>query len=537
MVVFVLGDLGLWVFLRHSDRFGFKTRLLLDTIDITVWSLAPYPAVGSYILAVLVGFPLALEAGLRLGLSGLVVPVVALASTMAAWSLAGRPLLPLVFSWLVLGVGLGVLLRRYIARLDRQSLSEWAQHQSAKQRTAYLAGQNAIAMGASSVVDAIEGVLPILGRPEPGSALEKLGGAWKPALYQSTRGHAAYLAPVLAEWTGEHNRHPDLASRVQLDCPEGVGTTLLTSDQAVVLAQRLSDLDLLGTFVVTLEDPAASQRPPGGPLSLRVGAHQIGLPADPNRPPRSCDVGPAAFVLVAFLMLSDMLWIPLRPAGVVPAMMLSLLAAWWAHRALRRLGTAAWQRIMVAAIAVSLIYAVSAVLGLKHPRNSAGLENYPVATALDLLAVLTAMYWHGLRPSIRRVAPVVAVLVVASSWVLHPAGHHPEWAVFQAFWTLPLLLGALRLRRELALGLERHSRRLLAENAETLTAEFGRGMGTVIDLVRAARDDAHAQLTAVQTKLSPQLASNARQRLEEVDRRLERMVSQRGGPSSSMTTS
>jgi hypothetical protein len=242
-------------------------------------------------------------------------------------------------------------------------------------------------------------------------------------------------------------------------------------------------------------------------------------------------------VLVAFLMLSDMLWIPLKPAGAVPVMVLSLMAAWWAHLALRRLGTAAWTRIILAAMVVAPTYAVAATLALRHPENNVGLENYPVTSALDLLAVLTGMYWDGLSPAIRRTAPVVAVLVVASSWVLHPAGHHPEWAAFQAFWALPLLLGACRLRRELALGSERHSRRLLAENTETLTAEFDRGKGTVIDLVREAAEEAHERLEAVQTRLSPQLASDARQRLEEVDRRLKRMVSQPGGPSSSMTTS
>jgi hypothetical protein len=534
LVGFVVLDVALYRVMGRPNRIGFKTRVALDSADIALWSLAPYPAGVPYVVAVLVGIPLALEAGFRSRLGGVVVPVFALATTAAARMLADRPVLPALFLWLVLGVACGILLRRYVRSLHDESSREWSQRRSAQHRLVYLAGQNSVAMGASSVVDGIEAVVPILGRPESGSVLEQFANAWKTSLYQSTVGEAAYLGQVLSEWAGAHNRHPDLTSRVEFNLAEGAGTTLLTNDQESELHRQLSDLELRGVLPVALEDDAAAQRPPGGCLRLRVGSHVLELPPDADQPPSPCDPAPAAFVLAAFIMLSDVIAIPVTFLGAVPAMGLSLGAAWWAHLRLRRSGKKAWPSIIGAAVVVGLAYAVTGTLGLTHAVDEAGVENYPVDAGLELLALLAGMYWVGLGNLTRSVAIAGAVGIVIVSWLLHPLGQDPARAVLQGLWALPLLLGTLALARELDARSARYAEELEAKDAEVEAEIFRHGQDSVLGLVGKARDEAYERFDVVEASLTPQLAGNVRNRLQEVDRRLAKLAPS-SGSSSSMT--
>lgn len=534
VVVFLALDVGLWFALRNPQRFGLKSRLAIDSVDVAVWSLAPYPAGLPYFVAVLIGFPLALEAGLRMRLGGLVVPAAIFTTTALTGVVAGRPVFPSLFLWLVLAVACGLLAHRYMGRLQRRAEAAWAHRRSAEHRRAFLAGQNAVAMGASSVVDAIEGVVPALGHPEPDSALWKFASGWKPGLYQSTIGHAAYLGQVLSEWSAEHNCHPDLSSRVELHTAEGIGTTLLTGRQEAELRRQLSGLVLRGSWSIELADPTVSQRPPGGALVLRLGPHALALPADTKRPPRPFDPSPTAFVLAAFLMVGDMLGFPLRPSAVVPVIVLSLAAAFWAHGRLRRLGTAARPMILAAAMVIALVYATSATTSLVQPVNRGGLEQYPLAASLGLLALLGGMYWDKMALPLRWVPAGGAALVVVLGWVLHPVGHQPEHLLIPIGWTLPVLVCASRLARELTLASGRYSQALIEEDEKEEAAAFRSGRDTVTDLVRQARNEAHGRLAVVAATLPPRLLDNVRRRLEEVDRRLETMVTP-GGSSSSTT--
>lgn len=533
LVASVALDVGLWWALRKPGRFGLKTRLAIDSVDIAVWSLAPYPAGLPYFIAVLIGFPLALEAGIRRRLGGLVVPAVLLTTTAVTRIVAGRPVFPLLFSWLVLAVGLGLLVSRYMGRLQRNAEVTWTQGRSAEHRRAFLAGQNAVAMGASSVVDAIEGVVPVLGRPEQESALLAFAGSWKPRLYESTVGHAAYLGQVLCEWSAQHNRHPDLSSRVELHTAEGVGTTLLTMPQEIELRRQLSGLGLRGPSLVELSDPAAAQHPPGGPLRLRVGPTALVLPADSKRPPRPFDSSPTAFLLVAFLMVADVVDIPLAPGPVAPVIGVSVAAAFWSHRRLRRHGVAVRPGILLVAVVVAAAYTAAATTGLVRPFNR-GVDHYPLAVGLGLLALLGGMYWERLAPLMRCIAVAGAALVVALGWVLHPVGNHRAHILIPIGWAIPVLVCALRLARELAVASERHAHGLVARDAREQVAAFKAGRSEVISLVRQARDEAHGRLAVVADTLAPQLVGNVRRRLEEVDRRLERIAGPDG--SSSLTT-
>jgi hypothetical protein len=532
LVAFVALDVIQWSVLRKPERFGLKSRLALDTFDVALWSFAPYPHSSPYSYAVLLAIPLAVEAGMRLGFAGLVVPAVVIAGTCAARAALGRALDPQLFVWPVFAVGWGMLLSRYIGRLQRRGEKEWSQRDAAEQRRAFLAGQNAVAMGANSVVDVIEGLLPVLGPPEDGTVLWQFADAWKSALCQSTKGEAAYLGLVLAEWAADHNAHPDLSSRVEFHPAEGIGTTLLTGRQESALRDLLTQLTLRGTTPVSLTDPTVSSRPPGGPLRLQIGSYRLEVPADPDRPPRPYDPAPAAFAIVTSLMLADMVTLLIAPGAVAIGASLAIAAACWAHIRLRRVGEAARPSIMAVAVGVAVTYTALASLNLERLVNPGGLVNFPVVAALDLLALLGGFYWEYLKSATRLLTVAGAAAVFAEGWFLHRQRHDPLDLILQGVSVLPLLLTTLRLAREINASSGRYTRRLLARQTETNHAAFDEGQTTVIDLVRRAAHEAEARLVAVQGNLAPKLADYSRGKLEEVDRRLQKLTATDGSSSS-----
>src|SRR5919199_4742528 len=71
---FVALDVAEWHALRRTDRFGLSWRLPLDAFDAAFWAASPKPASGHYDWALLIAIPLGIEAGVRLGWTGLVVP-------------------------------------------------------------------------------------------------------------------------------------------------------------------------------------------------------------------------------------------------------------------------------------------------------------------------------------------------------------------------------------------------------------------------------------------------------------------------------
>jgi hypothetical protein len=539
LVGFALLDVGQWIALRNPDRFGLKTRLVLDSLDVAFWSFAPYP---SGLGPVWLGLPLALESGFRCRAKGLVVPAAILGTTAGLHAVVGRPMMILTqvfsgfsFFWLVLAVGWGILLDRYIGRLQRRTDVDCQTRRSAEYRRAMLAGQNSLAMGSSSVVDAIEATLPLLGPPQPGSVLWTFADAWKSELAASTAGCAAYLGQVLAEWASEFNTHPDLASRVEVACAEGSGTTVLTEEQGLMLRQLLSDLGLRGPVLVELIEPNLNG-PPGHVVRLRVNATPVEIPADPASPPRPYDPAPAVFLIAAGLMIADLVGYPLRPLGSFAGLSLALGAAWWADRQLRRRGASARGPIVVVTGVVAVSYTVAATLSLVHSSKVAGIINYPVVAGLDLLGLLSGMYWRTLSQAARAVLVGSAALVLASCWLAHPPPNDAAQLLISAVWPVPLLLATLRLDRELDAGARRYADKVLADDRALSSEAFARGQTIVAELVRRAVTEARLGVRALGSTLSPEVAETIRRRLGEVDRRLDSLKPSTG-LSSSTTTS
>lgn len=519
LVGFVILDVGQWFALRDPDRFGLRVRLVVDSLDVAFWSLAPYPTGAAPTAAVLIGVPLAAEAGLRCQLKGIVVPAAALAATVGLHVILGRSVAVFSFAWLLLALGWGILLARYIGRLQGRTNEECDMRRSAECRRALLAGENRMAMGASSVVDAIESMLPVLGPPEPGSVLWTFADAWKLELAQSTAGCAVYLGQVFAEWSADFNSHPDLSSRIEVCSAKGIGTTVLTEAQGTALRRLLCGVNLRGRVPVELDEPGVVG-PPGQSLRLRVGGMLVEVPADPASPPRRYDPAPVAFLIVAGLMLADFLGYPLRPVAVVVGVSLAVGAAWWSHRRLRGRGLAARRGIVLVAGTVAVVYTIAATLSLVRLVSVGGTENYPVVAALDLLGLLGGMYWHNLNKALRSVLVTAAALVVASSWLAHATPHRPVDLLVTAAWSIPLLLSGLRLARELETGAAVYAHRRLIDDLDACNEAFLGGQRIVAELVARAVVEARQRVSTLGSTLSTEVAETLRRRLEEVDRRL-----------------
>ena len=516
-------DVAVWWALRDPDRLGLKLRLVLDSADIAVWSLGSYSPPERYFLAVFVAAPFAIDVGMRRPRLALVVPTVTFVVTTAVRLLAGRPFVPLPFAWLILAAAAGVFLSRYDYRLRRQAEEEWSRRRSAEDRRAYLAGQNAVAMGASSVVDGIEGVLPILGVPEPGSALWRLADGWKTGLGASTRRVWMYLGDALLEWQRDHNRHPDLRSRVALTPGEGTGTTLLTGSQVLALRRALADLPAPASYAVALDDPSVPLRPPGGAFDLRIGDRTVRVPARRRGPVRAYDPGPLLFALLGLLSVADLLFMHVHLLPALGSLGLFFGAAWWSHHRIRRLGQEARPAILVLAVAVAMTVAAMITVTARSPEGPNG-ASFPIVPGLDLLAIMACMYRSTLSRRVLGVVAVGALCVPGLAWLLHPGSRPLANLVQYLVWPICAFTCAWRYSRELETAVRHHADDVAVDDDMALTQAFLAGRLNVLNLTGQAVEDAARRLGELRSTVGPTLYEHVEQKLREVERRLQALL-------------
>jgi len=523
--VFVVLDLVTWHLLRRNQRFGLGWRLALDCADIGFWSLSPLPPSQLYDNSVLIGIPLSLEAGFRMGIRAMVFPVAVAAVVGTVRILDGRSAHPFTALWLVLGIGVGMAVFSYCRRLDEHAEAERRRRRVADTRWAFLVGQNAVAMGADSVVDVIEGLVPVLGRPGEGSALWRLADGWKSRLAADTAAQAAYLQVVLLGWESAYNRHPDLSARVEIHLGEGTGTTILTGRQVAWLHAALDRCDLRGPVPVTLPGESQVGRPPGAALDLEIGGRRLRVPADRAAAVRPVDAGPVGYALIAAQLVAVVLpgrgRVPIAGAGAGIAA--CVLAAWWSHRQLLERGPLARPAILRATVATALAVTIITSALMTEPINADGDTSY-ISLGLMLLAFIGGLYADGLQRRLAVMVGAAAVLIAVLILVLTPGPTDTRSFLCTLAYSLCVYPMCRHVGRSLARATERHLDETVTEDEQARQAAFLDGQESVVDLVRLARDDARRQLAAVAPRLEPALNELVSARLEEVDRRLLSLV-------------
>jgi hypothetical protein len=520
---FMVLDVIVWLILRRSDRFGLSWRLPLDATDAAFWTLSPLPPSGTSDVALFLVIPLAVEAGVRMGIRGMVVPAAVMVSTTVSVIAVDKPVQVMGIIWLAVAVLVGMAFFRYCAHLHRQAESMRQRALGAGRRRAFLAGQNHVAMGASSAVDVIEGLVPVLGRPEPGSALWQLAEGWKGQLSASTTQEAKYLQVALLEWARLHNSHPDLSGLVELRVDEGHGTTLLSAGQVAWLSRTLESMGLHGRVTVRVQ--TAAERLPGEELRLDVDGTTVVIPADGRPPPPPLDLAAVPYFYVASLVAS---WAP-RPGGSVPfPLVLAGLAACGlggvlAHRQTGDLNAKARAGLYLAvAVGTILTLAHSTARSPINPDGNPNLAGF--ANGVMLTAFIAGFYWDSLR-AWRWLMPAAILANTAIAVALYPVP-----GAVDARDVMGAVVGALfpffacrHLTSALGRVTAQHVASTRAADEEAVRTAFVDGRESVVGLVRQAGQDALAQLDRLGPQLEARLSELAALRLEEVDRRLSRL--------------
>ncbi len=405
-------DVGVATALRRSTRPLVGVRLLVDALDAAVWGRdIPSPPE----TPTLVSVPLALEAGARYGWGGLVVPAANWAVLALARRGTGRRTPVQTMGWQVVAVGAAWLLDRYEAVQRRTTEQRARQEAGARTSSAFLAGQNEVAMGADTVVDELGRVEHVLASLSPESQAGGTGralAAWKASLAEATVVDTIYLGTLLTRWE-RARRGPDLSADVVLDLPPGLGTTVLSSGQAAWLTQALDALGLRGR--VPLSMPTGDRRVPGDAVELRIGGRRIVIPADEGGPRRPVDPRPVVLVGGFWWALSSMSashgHVPLRRA--LPPASLSVALAAWARSRLDRQETSD-HRVLLAALVTAGIQAVTISRGQRELYNSDGFRQLPIQLSLAAPAMYLAVSTPPSTPAERIEATSLAAAVIAA---------------------------------------------------------------------------------------------------------------------------
>ena len=511
-LLFALGDLVSWRIIRGNTNFGLAWRLPVDAADMVFWGLSPLSLATHSEIAALIGVPLAMESGFRVGPRGVAVALALVGASLIVGTTGPNADGPLVVLWLLGGSLLGLLLKRYCQTLYDKAARDDQQSGEAERGRAYLAGQNAVAMGASSIVDAIEGVIPVIGRPPPGSALWRLGAGWKGLLAQSTQRHVTYLQVALLDWERRHNQSPDLSQYVVVALDEGLGTTMLTGFQVEHFHEALNEMHLRGHVAISRGDSNSDLMPPGAPLTLRVGPRLVDLPPDPGQRLRPVDPAAAAFGLGAMQCWAIAAGHADGPAAILLVLgLLFLGGAWWSHSALLRRGSVARQGILCLAVALATVNAI--VITLVHAPIG-------IAAGLTAIAILGGLYWYDVSPMTR--VSVVGVALATSALALLASNRSYRGDTIAAILVVALTVfpTCRYMGASLVAAAIRHAQQTADERDASIRDSFQRGQASVMRLVSEARDEAYNQLKDVH--LDDGLALVARQRLAEIDRRLAR---------------
>lgn len=176
--VCAVGDIVGAAALRRSNRFALGPRLAADALDSALWSQG---ATGLE-LATMPGIPLCIEAGLRIGVAGLVVPMVNATVTGCARRIRGRPASTGSFRYQAMAVVLGAGIASYGANRRRVALARHNQDLEARIAVAYLAGQNEVATGADTVVDLLSRTTPLLSSPVGSATVGRVLADWRQSL-------------------------------------------------------------------------------------------------------------------------------------------------------------------------------------------------------------------------------------------------------------------------------------------------------------------------------------------------------------------
>jgi hypothetical protein len=516
---FAVGDIVSAVALRRSGRFALGPRLAADAVDTALWSRGTT----GLELSTMPGVPLAIEAGLRIGVAGLIVPMVNATVTGCVRRLKGRTVSNASFRYQAMAVALGAGIASYEANRRRVALARHQQDLEARIGVAHLAGQNKVATGADTVVDLLSRTTPLLSSPVGSITVSRMLADWRQSLAASTAEQATYLGIALTRWQRRHNESQhDLSADVAFEIEEGHGTILLSADQAAWLEVVLDELALRGTLRVTAED-IAEARQPNQPCRLLVGEYALDIPADPRQGLVPFDVGPLGF-LASSMWFADTLapgGIGSSPWAVVPAAAAGPLLAFWAHRAVTHRGEAVHSRVLLVALGHALVHAAASTGTMRNTRNSDDIQRFPFLGGINMLAMMLPLYWADLDTNQRVLSIAGIAAILAVGLFLFPERIQWTHLVAELLWPAAAFYSMSTMRSQLESEAERLSAEFENNDKAIVANAFAEGRSYVLGLASETRYEAHRDFAAVRGQLDKRISAEVERRLNEIDKRLE----------------
>lgn len=509
-------DAAIWWRIRQSERLAALPRLALDALDIAHHSLRMPDSPEA---AMLIGGPLAAEAGVRRGALGLAIPAINLAVVGLTRRRAGLPTPPSAVMPQLQAVVLGAGMRAHLRRVRRRILDEHRREAAAQMERSTIAGQLEVAMDAEALLDRISaiGYLASVAGELPPDANRPLA-RWKASLAEAASEGNSFLRMAARRWERDRRTH-NLREDAELVMDEQTGAVLLTTAQVVALHRALDALELRGTVPVTL-GKAPAPRLIGDPLTLEVGPYVLPLPADA--------VADRALDPAAAMVLAGAGWVlgmalphhgRVHPAVAIASALGSVGLACWIDRSPRTGQPLTPRETVSATIGLGTIQAVACGLALRESADADGVQVFPMAMTLMALAFLAGSYHGRFGPDERRrvqaeFAAATAISLLPLRGPLH-LGHLLAGAaeLAAAYLLFAGLHRALRADEE-ALDAQ------LSEERRTLALEAHEaGRRRTMRLIRDERDRLARLMDAVQ--VDPELQAEIHQRLAAISADLE----------------
>ncbi len=513
-----------WVLGRRPGT-GLRTRLVADVLETTYWGRQLEHADP----AALLGLPLMFESGLRMeprDFAATAAGATAVATSVAAGRRArGMPSGLASFRTHALGALSGLLFTRYERSRLSAAVSLHRAEVAARCQQARLAGQNAVAMGADSIVDLLSRTAPLLRLPGAESAdpFARQLAEWKRSLADETTASATYLGVVVARWQRHANdAHPDLAADVVIDVAPGDGTVVLSVGQAGHLVRALDALDLRGRVRLSVEPDGRDGRP-DRPINLQVGDRWVIIPPEPGGRFGPIDVGPIAFMISSLWALdrASSRWVMIRKDLAAGLAATNVGLAAWSHREIVRHGARARPSILAASFAMAVVDAVVVTRSVRQPVNPDGWSFFAAATSVAAPAALTSLYWRDLTSRQRLVGIVGSVAVVAIGLAVERSRPGLRSIVVELAWPLAAVVSLGSLEQAMTRVEGEVARSLEAEDEERIAAAFGDGRAAVIDLAARHYQWVRSTFDGVRDELDPRTRTELERRVTEVAARLE----------------
>jgi len=503
--------------LTRDDHFNLPARLLLDSADLALWCAAARDDTDTSEDSVIPGVALAAEAGARLGVGGLIVPALNAAVAAAVRHRRGHRLRLEQFSWQLMGVTGGWMIRALAGRRRRTFERRHAFELHARLQEAELAGLHEVVVEHEGALDLLQRATALIDLASNSPVRRNMAGSFKAGVAQAARARATYLRDALLVWQSEHNLQPDLTRMVRFDVFPEHGTILLTEVQRSSLYAELEVLDLAGPVPVSVVDVFEARRP-GGARDLLVAGQLLALPSEAKAKSWTFDAIPVAMLMEVGWLIQptgahreEVPWsstaVPLAIAGAATA---------WATRRVDRQGRTPPRMANAAAFVTASSYTLLATRTMRHTHTEAGISRFPWVMALQGYELVRTIASDDLSRNERRIAGFGTAAIIALGWALSPPPRSGRALVAELGWVLALDVFAKRLQRGFVDEADEVARVVQSDDARQIADAYEQGRHRANATIGRALAAARQTLRTQAEGIAPDIVGEAERRLSEV---------------------